>query len=320
MNQDRALQAWQEWATKVEQLAQRTVEEYLYRLRGLAASIPLLGPVEDVQPALREWLMRLHHDGRSPTDINTSVAAVRCFYRGALALGLCTADASTGLKVARPPRGLPRPLTREELTKLFAVATPLERALAAVYYGAGLRNTEGATLALGDLQYHPAEATIVLRVLGKGRKERVIPLSPPSAALLAEYLLPTWWPEQWNAWYMAEQGDDPVDRWIRTLDSALRAQRYPAAQPVFVVAGRPLTRRETNRIFQRWRKRAGLGEQVKLHRLRHTFATEVLDQDGDLRTVQELLGHADIRQTAAYTGVLVSRKARAVRTIRLPGT
>lgn len=327
MDFDAALTAWASWARTTVGTAPRTIEEYQYRLRRLA-HLPLLAAPEVARAALLQWRqglqLALQQGTIGTSDAKLNLAALRSFYRGLVALGHYAANPAADLAGIAAKKTAPRPLTSRELFRLYNSAkTLLEQTLVGLYYGSGLRNTEGAQLRLGDVRYDAREDVVVVRVRGKGNKERVVPLAQDGAALLAQWLLTTYWPAEMDSCralvHAADAALDDHAVTLRALDLAMQTAPRSPELPVFRREdGRPLTRRDVNRIFVALRTRAELPDSVVPHRLRHTFATDLLEADADLRTVQDLLGHADIRMTAGYTDVLVSKKARTVRTLRLP--
>jgi site-specific recombinase XerD len=248
---------------------------------------------------LRAYLARLGAAGaRSSTA--QRLAAIRAFHRFAAREGLAPGDPWGAIATPRLPRRLPRVLEIEQVERLLdVVAADLEgagpgeagvlaaalalrdRALVEVAYAAGLRISELAAAELGSLDLRRAE----IRVLGKGRKERIGLLGRPAVAALSAYL---------------EDGRPEL----------LARHRGPAAPPVAVFLnhrGGPLGVRGLRYRLDGLRRRAGLPEGVSPHTLRHSFATHLLDGGADLRIVQELLGHESLATTQVYTHVAPAR-------------
>ena len=180
------------------------------------------------------------------------------------------------MRTPRVRRGLPRPLSENEAARAIVVAgdhdiewiAARDTALLTLLYGAGLRISEALSLKRGDV---PLAAS--LSILGKGRKERVVPVIDPVRDAIAAY-----------------------------------AQRIPFTgardTPLFLSRrGKPMSAREAQLLMQRLRGALGLSARATPHALRHSFATHLLANGGDLRAVQELLGHASLSTTQTYTEI-----------------
>ena len=209
-------------------------------------------------------------------------SSLKRFYRYLLRVGRVGADPTLKLDPPKRPPRFPKTLTEGDVEALLAapdVATPLglrDRAMLEVLYAAGLRVSELVALKRVDVSFDMA----VVRVLGKGGKERIVPLG-----------------EQAIAW---------LDRYLREARPALLAGRASAA--VFVTQrGGGLTRQAFWHLIKRHGARAIPGKPLSPHTLRHAFATHLLNHGADLRVVQLLLGHADISTTQIYTHVARER-------------
>ncbi len=232
--------------------------------------------------ALRAWLGSLDHRGLSPASIQRQLSSVRGFLRFLVDEGVLTTNPALGLRQRRRPRHLPAVLSEEEIKSLLSAPdrdTPLgrrDRALLEVMYSAGTRAAETVNLNREDLDL----ARGVARVLGKGRKERLAPLGSYAVHAMEEY-----------------------------LRDAQRPQPRPEnAAAVFLGAkGTRLSTRSLERIVERHVRTAGIHRHATPHTLRHSFATHLLDHGADLRSVQELLGHANLVTTQIYTHVSVER-------------
>lgn len=224
-------------------------------------------------------------DGRRPaaaTTVQRKVACLRSFYRHLRREELIDRDPTAELK--GPPRGrrLPKVLTRDEVRHLLAQprgTTPAalrDRALLELMYACGLRASEAVDMRLEEIDLEGG----VLRANGKGSKERLVPIGSKAAEALRIYLA---------------RG--------RPLLVGARDERR-----VFVnQRGRGLTRQGLYKIVQRHARTAGLGDKMSPHTLRHTFATHLLAGGCDLRSLQEMLGHADIATTQIYTHLSAER-------------
>lgn len=258
-----------------------TVESYLRDLRRLAQYASGLGvsvPGDLTPRQLHDFVFILKDLGMSPATIRRQVSAVRTYFRFLAAEGVVSADPSERLESPRRGRTLPDVLTVKEVESLIT-APGLDdrlgwrdRALLELAYGAGLRVSELCGLTMPDLWLPDA----LVRVLGKGSKERLVPIGRSVIAAIAVYLNQT------------RPG----------LDQGRSQNR------VFLNArGSPLSRVGAWGIVKRCADRAGISKRVTPHTLRHTFATHLLEGGADLRAVQEMLGHADLSTTQIYTHV-----------------
>lgn len=260
---------------------------------------------------LRAYLGELS-EGRAKASVAQRMAALRAFHRYCSRSGIAPGDPWGAVATPRLPRRLPKVLEVEQVEALLAVidddlaaadagttstgrrdpdlarAIALrDRALVETAYAAGLRVSELAAADLGSLDLRRGE----LRVLGKGRKERVGLLGRPSRAALSAYLAD-------GRPVLASRGD-PLDE--------------PPAAVFLNHRGGPLGVRGLRLRLDRLRRLAGLPEGVSPHTLRHSFATHLLDGGADLRVVQELLGHESLATTQVYTHVSPSRLRDAYR-------
>ena len=262
--------------------APKTVEAYRRDLRALG---DWLGgpPSKATHDDLERWLAELRAAGLSPATIARRVAAVRSFFRHLVLLGARTDSPAAALELPRRRRKLPRTLSPAEAQRLIEAAagsTPRmmrDRALVELLYGAGLRVSEAVGL---DRTGVDLEQRLV-RCTGKGNKERVVPVGRHAVEALRRYLA----------------HGRPY------LDKRHRPELFLNAQ------GGGLTRAGAFLILRRLAGRAGLEpERVHPHLLRHSFATHLLEGGADLRSVQEMLGHADLSTTELYTHVSDRRR------------
>lgn len=228
---------------------------------------------------LRGFIAGEHRRGLSPKSLQRRLSALRSFFRYLLKRGRLAANPAQGLRAPKAPRKLPQILDPDEMTQLVEVPTdaPLglrDRALLELLYSSGLRVSELCALRWRDLDL--AEALV--RVSGKGGKVRIVPVGSHALAALA----------QWK--------DD---------------QRATTEAPVFPGrAGKPITPRAVQLRLRQLAQQQGIWKRVHPHLLRHSFASHVLESSGDLRGVQELLGHADIATTQIYTHLDFQRLAQ----------
>jgi integrase/recombinase XerD len=218
-----------------------------------------------------------------PASVARTLAAVRSFHKFLVREGDATEDAAEGVSRPKVPRNLPRPLTVDEVSALVSApgtdgkpATLRDRAILETLYGAGLRISELVGLDVDDVDLEEGS----VRALGKGSKERVVPLGRYATRSLEGYL-------------------------VRGRP-ALAGSRSGGALFLNQRGGR-LTRQGTTNIIKAQAKRAGIRKRVTPHMLRHSFATHLLEGGADVRVVQELLGHASVATTQIYTLVTKDR-------------
>jgi len=262
--------------------APKTVEAYRRDLAALGTWLG--GPVARVTTEqLEQYVAELRAAGLSPATIGRRVAAIRSFFRHQTLLGARADNPAAELDLPRRRRTLPRTLSPAEAERLVEAAagtTPRalrDRALVELLYGAGLRVSELVGL---DRSSVDLDARLV-RCLGKGSKERVVPIGRQAVLALRRYL----------------------SRGRPFLDSRHRPELFLNAK------GGGLTRAGVFLILRRLAVKAGLEpDRVHPHLLRHSFATHLLEGGADLRSVQEMLGHADLATTELYTHVSDRRR------------
>ena len=261
--------------------APKTVEAYRRDLSALGQWLdrPISGVTTE---QLEQYLAELRAAGRSPATIARRVAAIRSFFRHEMLLSARTDNPAADLDLPRRRRTLPRTLSPAEAERLVEAAsgtTPRDlrdRALVELLYGAGLRVSEAVGL---DKSSVDLEGRLV-RCIGKGSKERVVPVGRQAVQALRRYL----------------------SRGRPFLDARHRPELFLNAK------GGGLTRAGAFLILRRLAAKAGLEpDRVHPHLLRPSFATHLLD-GADLRSVQEMLGHADLATTELYTHVSDRRR------------
>jgi integrase/recombinase XerD len=216
------------------------------------------------------------HRPASPATIHRKSACLRSFYRHLRREGLRESDPTATLSAPRRSRKLPQVLTRGEVEKLLSQPSGTDpsalrdRALLELMYASGLRASEAIGLELGDIDLEER----VLRARGKGSKERVVPIGQAAARALTAYL---------------ERGRPKL------------VKNRPEVHLYVNFRGGQLTRQGLYKIVRRHALSAGLADRMSPHTLRHTFATHLLAGGCDLRSVQEMLGHADVSTTQLYT-------------------
>ncbi len=262
-------------------LAANSVDAYGRDLRRYAAHLETLGVRAwdavgrgEVQAHLAE-LLRL---GLSPRSQARALSAIRSLHALLVAQGLAPLNPTDELDAPRPGRRLPELLSREEIEALLAAPDPRrapgrrDRAMLELLYATGLRVSELVGLRLNDVDLE----TRLLVARGKGSKERVVPVGAPAAEAVKAYL-------------------------FGARDVLLRGRR---SKDLFVTArGGRMTRQGFAKLLARHARAAGIRRRVSPHKLRHSFATHLLEGGADLRAVQAMLGHADVSTTQIYTHV-----------------
>ena len=235
-------------------------------------------PIDVGARTLREYVYHLKDLGLSPASIRRNISAVRSYFRFLVAEGHVVRDPSERLETPKKWRTLPDVLGVEEIEKLLTAPSldePMafrDRAMLELAYGAGLRVSEWISLHVRDvlLQDH------LVRVFGKGAKERLVPIGRRAIAAIAIYL--------------------------RELRPKL--EKGEGKGILFLNArGEPMSRMGAWKILRKYVDQVGITKPVSPHTLRHSFATHLLEGGADLRAVQEMIGHVDISTTQIYTHV-----------------
>ena len=225
---------------------------------------------------LSEYLAELRRRGLGARSAARHLSAVRGLYRFLLAAGAIQRDPTEHLESPRPPRRLPRTLSIEDAAALVEspdLSAPeglRDRAMLELLYASGLRASECLALRLEDLNI----AAGYVMATGKGNRQRLVPVGAQALKWVERYALTS------------------RPAFVRRWDSgALFVNRY----------GRPLSRQTLWMVIKRAGRRAGVRSTVSPHTLRHSFASHLLERGADLRSVQAMLGHADIATTQIYT-------------------
>jgi integrase/recombinase XerD len=272
-------------------LSSNTILAYRRDLRRYASFLSKRGVTEPGQVdegTVRSFVASVSASTHGPegepykaTSVVRALSTVRSFHRFLLREGIVDRDAAATVTRPRVPRSLPRPLTVDEIGRLLETpdpATPAgirDRALFELLYGAGLRISELVGLDVDDVDVEDG----AVRVLGKGGKEREVPVGRFAREAVQDYL----------------RRGRPSFASARTRGALFLNSR-----------GGRLTRQSAARILQEHARTARLERHLTLHSLRHSFATHLLEGGADVRVVQELLGHASVATTQVYT--LVSRE------------
>lgn len=258
---------------------ERDTRQFLAFLTGHLAAPARLKDIDNLRPAdLRGFLAARRRDGVGARTLGRGLAGLRSFLRHLERKGLANAAGAVAIRSPKQPKSLPKPLTDQQALSVVDAGAQLAEepwisvrnaAVLTLLYGCGLRISEALSLTPDDF----AAGTNSLRITGKGGKTRIVPLLTAARTGVEDYV---------------------------------RLCPYPLAndQPLFRGArGGPLLAAIIQREMQKMRGALGLPDSATPHALRHSFATHLLAGGGDLRTIQELLGHASLSTTQVYTGV-----------------
>lgn len=281
----RAVEAWQRWMNGERRCSTHTLDGYgrdlasfLSFLTDYLGAPPDLDILEKLEASdLRSWLAKRSGAGIAKSSMARGLSTLRNFFRYLDRNDVIHNPVVAAVKGPRPPRSVPKALRMDEALETLAVAGQMydepwlaarDVALFALLYGCGLRLGEALGL---EGRHVPTADTMI--ITGKGRKQRLVPVLPIVRAAIADYLRQIPFPP------------GPADK----LFVGLR--------------GGPLNPGVVQRQMRRLRPMLGLPDTATPHALRHSFATHLLAGGGDLRTIQELLGHASLSTTQRYTSV-----------------
>lgn len=261
---------------KVErQLSPLTQQSYAHQLQEVTAMLAESGVADWRQldaAGVRSMVARSKRAGLQSASLALRLSALRSFLDWLVARGELAANPAKGVSAPRAGRHLPKNMDVDEMNRLLDIdlSDPLavrDRAMLEVMYGGGLRLAELVGLDCGHVELDGGEVW----VMGKGSKERKVPIGATAV---------TW-----------------LRRWLE-----LRDIYEPLDEAVFVSSlGKRISMRNVQKRFAEWGVKQGVSSHVHPHKLRHSFATHMLESSGDLRAVQELLGHANLSTTQIYT-------------------
>ncbi len=223
---------------------------------------------------LRDFISNRHHNGISGRSLQRNLSSIRSFYRYLLKIGEVKINPTEGIITPKVDRKLPKLLDADQTFRLLEIKDKdvlaiRDKAILELIYSSGLRLTEIMSLNLDDIDFIDR----VLTVIGKGKKTRNLPVG--KYAIIA------------------------VKDWLRNRHNLIKNADEKA---LFISnRGKRISPRSIQERIKKWAKKQGLSGHVHPHMLRHSFASHILESSGDLRAVQELLGHADISTTQVYT-------------------
>jgi len=285
---DAALTAFVDYLGSYRGCSPHTVKAYARDVRAFRGHLTDHSPtVKHPRGVQREMVIQFALSLRedAPRTVRRKLTALSSFYGFLQDTGQATYNPARGLPLPKVAHTFPPCLSEDQARRLLEAGhTPWHRALLSLLLFAGLRRSEVAAITLADVDLERGE----LLVRGKGSKQRVVPLAPPVVTAIREYL-------------------------------GCRPQSDSTHLFVSRVGGRPIQGRVAGRMLGRVLERAGLDQEgITPHRLRHTFATQLIRTGVDVRTVQELLGHADLQTTARYLHSDMRTKQAAVGRLAAP--
>ncbi len=257
-------------------LSPRTQKAYQRDLDQLAAEMKRQGiedPATVSEYIIRGLIAQRHRQGQGPRSLQRLLSAIRSFYSWLMKEGFADHNPATSVRAPKAGRKLPETLDADAITRLLEIDddSPLairDKAIMELFYSSGLRLSELAGVKWTQIDL----ASGLITVYGKGNKTRMVPVGSYAASAL----------EKW--------------RKVRGTFASLEEPH------VFVSKqGKPISTRTIQIRIRHWAQHQGLPQKVYPHLLRHSFASHLLESSGDLRAVQELLGHADISTTQIYT-------------------
>ncbi|NRA35281.1 MAG: tyrosine recombinase XerD [Polyangiaceae bacterium] len=293
MRLDSAIDAYLDYLRVERALAKNTVLSYARDLQKLAVFVESHsdGALDDLDLAqVSAWLGSLSEAGLGTRSAARHLSALRGFAKFLVSEGELKKDPTSLAARPRIGRKLPKPISVSDIKRLIEVPGDdwrgrRDRAMLSLSYAAGLRVSEVLRLELGDIDL----ARGVVAAFGKGGKRRLVPLGEVAIRHLREYL-------------------DARDN----IESGSRRKLPPRSSLIFPSpSGKPFSRQSFWKLVKRSAQKAGLGDTMHPHRLRHSFATHLLAGGADLRSVQAMLGHSDIATTEIYTHVSRDHIARA---------
>lgn len=274
------LPGYEEWLATEKKAASNTLSSYLRDIRQFLDYLSLNGmiPERAGQAVLEQYTKYLTAQGKSLATVTRSIASLKSFYQYLLIEGYVTSNPAKSITPVRAERKLPQILTSKEVD-LFLEQPECndakgyrDKAMLELLYATGIRVSELINLDLCNLNLSAS----IIRCENRG-KERIIPLYPSAVRALAEYV------EKIRP-QMLEQPDEPA---------------------LFVnLNGRRMSRQGFWKIIKFYQDKAGIKKDITPHTLRHSFAAHLLENGADLRSIQEMLGHADISSTQIYTQVV----------------
>lgn len=286
---EKELQNYTNYLSVEKGLAKNTLESYRRDLRKLLVFFKKLEITElrlVSRDHITQFIMEMKKQGCATSSISRCIASIRSFFNFLLQEGLIQKNPAIELESPRMEKKLPRVLTTDEVEKLLSQPSPGEhnglrdRAMLELLYASGIRVSELVSLNITDFEPQVG----FLRCRGKGMKERIVPIGSVAINYVNEYL------DKSRARLLKNNGEP-----------ALFVNHH----------GRRMTRQGFWKILKKYALKSNIHGEVTPHTLRHSFATHLIENGADLRSVQEMLGHSDISTTQIYTQI-TKRKIREV--------
>ncbi len=261
-------------------LAQNTIDAYRRDLSSFSDFLNTLEDIDDLEKIKRQhinyYIKELHDKNYTPTSVTRKIAAIRGWFRWLCAEEFITQDASFGVELPKLVKKLPKVMSVSEIEKILKNnLNETETVMLELLYGAGLRVSELSALELNNIEL----SSRYVRCIGKGSKERLIPIGNKAKKAIQKYL--------------------------KIRDLYIKKYRLDTKRLLIKENGHLMTRQD---IYVFIRKQGELlKKHISPHTLRHSFATHMLENGADLRVVQELLGHSDVSTTQLYTHVSKKR-------------
>lgn len=270
------LQRFYEYLRSEKGLSLHTQRNYQQQLHSMASHLHHLG-VKQWQEVDAAWVRQLAskgmRDGMKPSSLATRLSALRSFFDFLILRGELSANPAKGVSAPRKQRALPKNIDVDEMAQLLDVQgddplTIRDRAIMELMYGAGLRLAELVAINVKDISFSRGE----IRVIGKGDKERKVPF--------------------------AGQAKEWVGKWLKVRSLLLKGE-----EPALFISqlGGRISHRSVQKRMAEWGQKQAVASHISPHKLRHSFATHILESSNNLRAVQELLGHENISTTQIYT-------------------
>ena len=282
------LNGFEAYLTNEKRSSSNTVASYLRDVRQFADFLRLTeGPAlpEATAEEVQSYISYLTNHGKSAATLTRAVASMKCFYRYLIEEGFCAANPAEGIKPVRAERKLPQILTSREVELFLAQPEPTDakgcrdRAMLELLYATGIRVSELISLDVDDLNLPGGVLKCVSR-----NKERIIPLYPAAIQILNDYV------------------HHVRPRLVEDVNETA----------LFVnMNGERMSRQGFWKLIKHYQEKAGIEKDITPHTLRHSFAAHLLENGADLRSIQEMLGHADISSTQIYSR-LVNQKLKDV--------
>jgi len=237
---------------------------------------------------LRAFLAQLGNNQYSPATMARKIATLRSFFKWAERRGIAGTNPMIAIRTPKQGKRLPKAVSMEQIEKLLVtpsdrdVLGTRDRGMLETLYSTGIRVSELVDLNYDDLE----DSSQCLRVRGKGKRERMVPMGSHALAAVKRYIA------------LAQSDPRFAEQWGAA----------PAGKPLFLNKhGGRMSSRSVRRKLDKYLKEAGLDPKISPHTLRHSFATHLLENGADLRSVQELLGHQSLSTTQVYTHLTAQR-------------